>query len=214
MKRNILGTLATVLLGALLPGNAACAVDEDSLIVPGERVGVVKLGMRAAEVKRDMGNIDGTYELPSGVRLDFAQWKEPDKTYKIRLFYKGGKVVQVSESAPIPATADGISCRSTLGEVQAKYKGLVCLPFDGPEGRVNYWADRRRGIAFAFAVEKEPAAVKKSEAADKSKENSAEALPRADAETAKNAQRLSAIVVFPANGRLIADKDERAGKVR
>lgn len=193
MKRNIFLPLATVLLGVLFPGNAS-AVEEDSLIVPGERVGVVKLGMKAPEVKRDMGNIDGTYKLSSGVRLDFAQWKEPDRTYKIRLFYKGGKVVQVSESAPAPATADGISCRSTLGEVQAKYIGLVCLPFDGPEGRINYWADRSRGIAFAFAVEK------------------AESCNKALA--VQDNQRLSAIVVFPANGSLIPDKDEREGKIR
>src|SRR5277367_5825068 len=97
----------------------AFAEEEDFTIVPGERIGVVKLGMNPEEVKVKMGNHDGAYVLPNGINVEYAIWKETDKiTYTIKVFYdKQWRLIQVSEAAPKAITADDISIASSFSDV-------------------------------------------------------------------------------------------------
>jgi hypothetical protein len=161
-----------------------CAVEaEDHTIRPGIGLGIVKLGMDRAQIKKTAGNIDGSYTLPSGIKVDYAEWKEPEpkKSPNIRYFYGAtGKVIQINSAAPVPFTADGISCQSTLADVTAKYKKLKCFEYRAKDARIDYYDDMKRGIAFEFT--------------------------RADG---ASTQKLYAIIMHLPGKRVIADADEK-----
>ncbi len=126
---------------------------EDSTIRPGIGLGIVKLGMDKEQLKKTAGNIDGSYRLPSGVRVDFSEWKEtpPKQSANMRFFFNTeGKIIQINSTAPVPVTADGINCKSTLAQVSARYKKLKCSEYRGKGRRIDYYDDVERGIAFEF----------------------------------------------------------------
>jgi hypothetical protein len=126
---------------------------EDSTIRPGIGLGIVKLGMDKDQLKKTAGNIDGSYSLPSGVRVDYSEWKEtpPKQSSNMRFFYNAqGKIIQINSTAPVPATADGINCKSTLAQIEAKYKNLKCSEYRGKGARIDYYDDIEGGIAFEF----------------------------------------------------------------
>ena len=167
---------------AILP--ALAADQDDSTIRPGIGLGIVKLGMDREQIVKTAGNIDGSYTLPTGTKVDFALWKEdpPKKSPTIRYFYDAdGKVIQISESAPVPATAEGISCKSTLAEVRAKYKHLRQSIYINKTTRthIHYYDDPKRGIAF-----------------------------KSTREEGTSAYELNSILVHKRGKRFIADADE------
>lgn len=176
-----LPSLAAFLVLAISP--APAADEEDHTIVPGIGLGMVKLGMSRDLVKKTAGNKDGSYTLPSGVAVEFAEWKEnpPKQSPNLRFFYTAeDKLVQVNSAAPVPATADGISCGSTREQVYAKYKNLKCFEYRGKNGRIDYCDDIAHGIAFEFT-----------------RANGAKA------------EQLYAIIVHLPGQRVLADRDEK-----
>jgi hypothetical protein len=132
--------------------SAAAEEEEDFTIVPGQRMGVISLGMKPEQVKEKAGNHDDAYSLPGGIKAELSRWKETDKiTYTIRVFYDPqGRVIQVAESAPKPATADGISLNSSLADVTKKYKSLKVFKYKAKDARIDYQDDVARGITFEF----------------------------------------------------------------
>lgn len=131
------------------PVLAATETDKDSRIIPGKGMGPVMLGMNAAAVKESMGNIDFSYKLPDGHRVDGALWRETGKTSPIiRLFYgKTGQVVQIVEAAPALSTADGIRLDSAFSEAKLKYKNLKEAKISDAT-KLAYFDDSNQGICF------------------------------------------------------------------
>jgi hypothetical protein len=132
---------------------SAASPGDDSTIRPGIGIGIVKLGMNRDQITRTLGKRDGKYSLPGNIKVEYSQWKDPDKTMKIRVFFdEKGKVVQlVSEQAPVPTTQDGISIASTLADVKKKYKSVQRLKYHANVTNIDYYDDVKRGIAFKFA---------------------------------------------------------------
>jgi hypothetical protein len=129
------------------------ADDEDHTIRPGIGLGILRLGMTKDQVKKPAGNVDGAYRLSPDVSVEFAQWKEapPKQSPNLRYFYSPqNKLIQINSAAPVPATADGISCASTRSQVFAQYKDLKCLQYRGKSGLIDYCDDIAHGIAFEF----------------------------------------------------------------
>jgi hypothetical protein len=156
--------------------------EEDHTIRPGIGLGIVKLGMDSAAVTKTAGKHDGTYSLPSGIRVDYSQWKEtpPKKSANMRFFYdKSDHLIQINSTAPVPVTADGISCASSFADIAAKYKNLRCFEYRAKDVRIDYYDDVNRGIAFEFT--------------------------RAQGESAR---RLYAIIIHLKGKRVLADADE------
>jgi hypothetical protein len=109
--------------------------------------------MNRDQITRTLGKRDGKYSLPGNIKVEYSQWKDPDKTMKIRVFFdEKGKVVQlVSEQAPVPTTQDGISIASTLADVKKKYKNVQRFKYHANVTNIDYYDDVKRGIAFKFA---------------------------------------------------------------
>ena len=66
-----------------------------SSVRPGVGLGAISLGMTAPQVRKISGNMDGKYTLPSGVKVEFAEWREqpPKQSPNLRFFYdKSGKL--------------------------------------------------------------------------------------------------------------------------
>jgi len=133
---------------------AVAADSEDNTIRPGVGLGAISLGMTAPQVRKISGNMDGKYTLPSGVKVEFAEWREqpPKQSPNLRFFYdKGGKLTQINCTAPVPATADGISCKSTMAEIAAAYKNLKRNQYKGGKKEsIDYYDADKEGIAFEF----------------------------------------------------------------
>lgn len=184
MKCRVSTTLL-VLAGLLTTSCQSIASDErdDHTIMPGIGIGIIKLGMNRKQITDSLGNRDGKYSLPNGIKVEYSQWKDPDKTSTIRVFFKpDGTVAQLSCEADVPATADGISTRSSLADVTKRYKNLQRFKYRAKDGRIDYYDDVKKGIAFEFTW----------------------------AETAgESAKRLYAVIVHTPGKSVIADSDER-----
>jgi hypothetical protein len=130
------------------------AVPNDSAseftILPGVGIGEIRLGMDRVQITETMGNRDGKYSLPSGIKVEYAEWKDPDKTSTIRVFFSpAGKAIQFAFEADKPSTADGISTHSTLAEVTTKYPNVIHLQ-NKDKTPSDYYDDIKKGIAFEF----------------------------------------------------------------
>jgi hypothetical protein len=132
---------------------SATSAEDDTTVVPGVGVGIVRLGMNREQITRTLGKRDGQYALPGKIKVEYSVWKDPNSTPKFRVFFdEKGKAVQlVTEQAPVPKTKDGISIESTLKDVTAKYKQLQRFKYQAKTLNIDYYDDIKRGIAFKFA---------------------------------------------------------------
>ncbi len=130
-------------------------VEEDAseyTILPGLGIGPVKLGMNRIQITETMGKRDGKYSLPSGIKVEYAEWKDPSKTSTIRVFFnRAGKAVQFAFEADKPRTADGITTNSSLEEVTTKYPEVKRAKYRAKASYIDYYDDIKKGIAFEFA---------------------------------------------------------------
>ncbi len=151
---NLRGTmilLAALLLNSSLPVRSNNAED-DNTIRPGIGIGIARLGMSRSRAKSELGNSDGSYALPSGIKVEYSEWKEPKVTSTIKMFYDSDdKLIQLICAAPVPATENGISLKSSFSDVTTKYKHLKHLKYASKTGPIDYYDDQKRGIAFAFS---------------------------------------------------------------
>jgi hypothetical protein len=149
----------STLLSALVLSTSGLGVhataEEDAseyTILPGLGIGPVKLGMNRIQITETMGKRDGKYSLPSGIKVEYAEWKDPNKTSTIRVFFSpSGKAVQFAFEADKPCTADGITTNSSLEEVTKKYPAVKRVKYRAKASYIDYYDDIKKGIAFEFA---------------------------------------------------------------
>ena len=143
-----LPVLAPLLCWALLapaaPAGAAAADAARGEIVPGQRVGEIKVGMVVGDLLRLWGLPERTERDPDGVTLyDYGEGKG------VGVFVAGDRVSQILVVTPVWATPTGIKVGATRPEVVAFYgRPDETLPGQTPE-EFRYWY-RRRGIVFLF----------------------------------------------------------------
>lgn len=153
MKMPNLSRLLLTMLSIACLSVKAAADDSASefTILPGKGIGEIRLGMNRVQITETMGKRDGKYSLPSGIKVEYAEWKDPDKTSTIRVFFnRAGKAVQFAFEADRPSTADGITTHSSLEEVKEKYPNVRRLQYQTKGSQLNYYDDIKKGIAFEF----------------------------------------------------------------
>ncbi|CAN5640925.1 hypothetical protein BH10CYA1_BH10CYA1_13770 [soil metagenome] len=146
-------SMHTLILGIIsLLAGAPSSAKESVLVTPGVGIGVVKLGMTEKKLKQVAGNFDVSYVLPSGVKVDRADWKDNGlTTVMLKVFYdKGGKAIQIATAASTAVTTGGISKKSNVNDIMYKRQILKLTEYRAKNGRVDYYDYIPDGIAYEF----------------------------------------------------------------
>jgi hypothetical protein len=159
--------LALGAIGTIYVPAAKAAPASDTLVVPGQRVGKVRLGDSRAVVLRLLGKPAKTARWKSGPTQDswFGPKPSVDKDgmeafqrIELNVIYSGGKVVQIEFNSPAFKTPQGISIGNTLQQFRRAYAGVKPYTFmyldEGGGGyRGHYYDARAKGIAFSFGAQ-------------------------------------------------------------
>ncbi len=146
-------TMHTLLIGFTSLFAVTATIAKDSVLVtPGVGVGVVKLGMTQKKLKQVAGNFDVSYVLPSGLKVDRADWKDNGlTTVMLKIFYdKDGKAIQIATAGSTAVTTGGITKKSSVKEIGYMRDKLKLTEYRAKNGRVDYYDDTSKGIAYEF----------------------------------------------------------------
>lgn len=169
---SLCAVLGVATTGSITTGHAktaskSVAASSATLVVPGESVGRVKLGMTRAQVRKQLGVPSRTVRWKSGETQDtwLGASKKSDGT-KIEEFERRflnvisrrDRAIQIEFNSPTFRTRDGISINSTLAQFRARYPRprAQSLLYADPEGGgyIGYYYDSvRRGLAFQFGAQ-------------------------------------------------------------
>jgi hypothetical protein len=131
----------------------------NTAILPGERLGDVKLGATSAEVRELLG--EPTESIPRGEGFKEDIWAYPmngmDGETELRVSYGSDRVIQVEATSPDYVTVDALSTRSRLWQVLLKRKNCQVAAYaiwSSPEDRYDayYYDDISGGIAFVVGT--------------------------------------------------------------
>ena len=123
-------------------------------VIPGQRLGPVKLGSSKTTVHKMMGppyiqRSDGS------LKFEYFHVSRSDKNHYLSVIYKHGKVIQIETDAPRFRTAQGISAASALGQIRRKSGKWRIVSFgqndpdpDIAEHAQHFYDDMRQGLAF------------------------------------------------------------------
>jgi hypothetical protein len=145
------------------------AHSENHLIVPGERIGALKLGARTADVDSPLGEPDFS-DAATGKASEtwFVGVKRGDKGRpfhrpdEIALFCHRDTeghhylITEIAVTSPRFATADGIAPGSALAAIRSKFPQIKQLEADPnadywpPFGEIEFYLDTKQGIGFAI----------------------------------------------------------------
>ena len=145
--------LGIVLMLALLATSSAC-VANDGLIVAGERIGDVALGMRRNEVHELLGKADSSYAFPHHRVEDawrFTSNKRQDGELHVQ--FENGVVTNISTTSDRFKTADGLTHDSAIASLPADRTRLHLseyLVHRSGGAEVKFFDDVKNGIAFEF----------------------------------------------------------------
>lgn len=127
----------------------ATAAAQDYDIMPGSRVGKIKIGMSRQAVYTALGNPTGTYTLRArGYKGEY--WFSSDNSSTLRVFYDpAGRVYQVSVTSSRFSTPERLTTQSSITDIMRHYKNLKVLHL-AARGDIDYYDAARQGIAFEF----------------------------------------------------------------
>jgi len=143
-------------------GNDPAAKDQ-WLVVPGQRIGLLKLGdsrEHAMELFPPKPNIDEETQYANfsqcGTEYHWLDLASP--TFQsIFIQFGEGRVFQIAATDLRHHTKEGLKVRSTPEDVRHYYKDLSAYVLFGTGSRANgdrplvYWLDRHKGVAFEFS---------------------------------------------------------------
>jgi hypothetical protein len=156
---------------ALVTMAAARAVDTDDrhMIIPGERIGVIRLGMNVKEVHDAMEAFRATPLLTAKAGGPGA-WQDDQAGAAIeayhtdpighgrygntmKVFYVGNKVAQISTQSVAYVTNKGAVTRFTSREFRGLHPSLVPTPVrESWGGSVRAYDSQRQGLAVTYNV--------------------------------------------------------------
>lgn len=156
--KNLIGTRGLVATAAAVTAGLAGVLSMPTLAkdkvvaTPGVGIGVAKLGMTQKRLKQVAGNFDASYTLPSGLKADRADWKDSGMTtMMLKVFYdRDGKAVQIASSGSSVVTTTGITTKSSAGDVMVDSRQFKLIEYRAKNGRVDYYDNTARGIAYEF----------------------------------------------------------------
>ena len=152
-----------LLIGSVMLLLALPVFAQDYSVVPGKRVGSVRLGDTRAATIKALGKPSETKRWRSGLIKD--SWlgldKQPgaeDSQLFFKVVYRANLVVQIEFNNAKYKTANGISIDSTLAEFRAKHKRPRLSAFEYADGDGGgyagyYYDDVAGGIAFSFGTQ-------------------------------------------------------------
>ncbi len=136
----------------------------DNVVVPGERVGSVRLNATIAQVHKLLGNPSKSVKWKTGeVQDNFLGAKPPvdaggaDKypRHNLTVIYRAGQVVQIEFNSAAFSTDEGISIESSLSDFRDTYGPLKPYAYGMDEGGyvAYYYDSAANGIAFSFGIQ-------------------------------------------------------------
>jgi hypothetical protein len=122
--------VAGLALAAGVAGSAIAAKPPPKLIVPGEAIGPVRLGMTLPQVKRALGKpvaVSGKLDYPFGGEYLELQWRYA--TWTVGLRSTGGplRVVRISTTVNAQRTRDGVGSGSKPSAVLKAFPRATCV---------------------------------------------------------------------------------------
>ena len=150
-------------IGSIILLLSVCVSAQDHTVVPGKRVGPVRLGDMRAATLESLGKPSETKRWRSGLVKDSWRGPEPPANSEesqifFNVIYRAGRVVQIEFNDPKYKTADEISIESTLAQFRAKHirPRVWAFTYDDGEGSGfvgYYYDDVREGIALSFGTQ-------------------------------------------------------------
>ena len=168
MLKTLCGILA---LTAAVPFARAAVGDVRHLAVPGESLGVVRIGMNAPEVhaaleaaratsvmSRD-GKPAGFRDVKAGAVIEMWQADSIGKDRfltTIKVFFVGSRVVQITVNSPLYTTKKGASQRSSSSDLKRLHSSIASMGVaETWSGNVRVYDSVRLGIAATYTVGKD-----------------------------------------------------------
>lgn len=133
---------------ALIVLAAALTAPGDHDVVPGERLGKVRLGMRSDDVHVALGMPSGVADRSDGLREEWWSGGRND-VQEVRVFFEHGTAVQVSATSGAFRTKEGLSTASDPAAIVRL--GLRRFGFEtrgSGGGFAFYYDDVGRGVAW------------------------------------------------------------------
>ena len=142
------GIVSSALAAASLV-SATAAADDATLIVPGERIAGVRLGMTAAEV-RDLEGAPSFSNAPDADTQTMIYFAQASAAPLLTVHVAAGRVDRVVTAVSLYATAEGLHVGSPTDDVETAFgepdsKENVSTDWMAPHYRACY---AKRGIAF------------------------------------------------------------------
>lgn len=123
-------------------------------VVPGHSVGKIWLGAPRTAVIKAMGKPSEIARLRNGLMQDSWLGPKPPSDNQerriVHVLYRRNRAIQIELNSPSFVTANGVSMRTSLGELHRKFKNLrPSVRSYAERGYVRYYYDDvQRGITF------------------------------------------------------------------
>lgn len=139
----------TALAALLLASALAAPGDHD--VVPGERLGKIRIGMSAADVHAALGTPGGSYPRADGLVEEVWSGGKND-VQQVRVWLERGKAVQVSATSKAFKTKDGLSTGAEPAAIVALKLKRTGYSHNGSGGAyIYFYDDVARGIAWEIS---------------------------------------------------------------
>ncbi len=134
--------------------------EDPQLIVPGERVGMLRIGDdkgRFWELFPKKSGTDQEYKYPWPGCNEDLYWLDLESHGGVDARLKDERIVQIECTSHRFHTADGITALSSPAQVRHDRPGLRAYWLDYPapynlgSRELIYWVDWKEGVAFSFA---------------------------------------------------------------
>ena len=131
-------------------------------VVPGKRIGKVKLGMSRSAVRKALGKPTTTLRLPSELKSDLWRTRYTpayrSSPSTLEVIYRNDRVIQIEVTSAAFKTDQGVSTATPLHLVRKVHPNMSITKLvysKGDQKRQHYYDDIWHGIAFEYWPDRE-----------------------------------------------------------